>query len=635
MNSEATGAPSINAVSQPPFDPWQTITIAVLIGVCILVTVGGNILVLTAFFVERTIRQPSNYFIVSLAASDLLIGVVSMPLFALYVLNGSWDFGPIFCDLWLATDHTVCLVSIYTVLLITIDRYCSVKIAARYRSWRTRSKVIWMIAITWVLPFLLFFISIFGWEHFIGYRDLSDGECAVQFLKDPVFNTSLILGYFYCTLVVLFVLYGGIYKTASSMQKRSAEKQRKIQSMVSLGRGQIDASPCVATVQDTLEELEQKTDPEAPIATRTNAGNVINEAYQTMPAGRTERRDQSEQDRSSSPGFESDEEDDDDDSQDELSKRNEYKQKFKASQPGTSKRSKKDSKLSLADVMRPAFAGKDTSELASIGSGLPGFGFGLGAKSTYIPPSLVTATATTTTATTDQPKPPTSLNVKKDFEKLLAIREVASELSDAGSIRYVDADSTASIPSPAAAPPMTSTRTEGPQEKREAPPPAVSSTFSHAAGSNAGVTCPVHQQRKYNNTSNVGSYPMAQLARLFEADAPNEDRSSQRERVHLTTRSAGVNLASLNSTQLVAVSSELSTQAKNSTEHRSSNLRSGNLKGADIAIIVDPSSSGTQGATTSTHLTVPDAAPAKTPLVKTDSTKSAKVSHRASAIFLR
>jgi hypothetical protein len=141
---------STTTLSNDKYYPfWLLILIAIFGSITSVLTVLGNILVILAFFLDRQIRQPTNYFILSLSVSDFLIGLLSMPLLTIYIYAKEWPLNATICDIWLSLDYTVCLTSIYTVLFITIDRFCSVKMPAKYRKWRTKRKINIMIAITW------------------------------------------------------------------------------------------------------------------------------------------------------------------------------------------------------------------------------------------------------------------------------------------------------------------------------------------------------------------------------------------------------------------------------------------------------------------------------------------------------
>ncbi|KAI3415928.1 Serpentine type 7TM GPCR chemoreceptor Srx [Globodera pallida] len=198
-----------------------------------LETIVGNSMVLLAYRLERSIsKQLNNRFIVSLAISDLIIGIEGIPFFTVYVINGDrWPLGAVACETWLFLDYTLCLVSILTVLLITADRYLSVCHTAYYLKWQTPMKIQLLIAGSWLLPALIFGVMIFGWPWIGGKEEriqaTSNGECYAPFLANPYVNMGMYLAYYWTTLVAMLILYKGIHKAAKKLEKRSRAREHR------------------------------------------------------------------------------------------------------------------------------------------------------------------------------------------------------------------------------------------------------------------------------------------------------------------------------------------------------------------------------------------------------------------------
>lgn len=59
---------------------------ALLILLVIIPTIGGNILVILAVSLERKLQNATNFFLMSLAVADLLVGLLVMPIALVTVL---------------------------------------------------------------------------------------------------------------------------------------------------------------------------------------------------------------------------------------------------------------------------------------------------------------------------------------------------------------------------------------------------------------------------------------------------------------------------------------------------------------------------------------------------------------------
>uniref|UniRef100_A0A915D3P4 G-protein coupled receptors family 1 profile domain-containing protein n=1 Tax=Ditylenchus dipsaci TaxID=166011 RepID=A0A915D3P4_9BILA len=90
-----TALPLLNGDEwNPPYHPIVQAIIWILAMLLSLETIIGNAMVVLAYKIERSIsKQVNNRFIVSLAISDLIIGIEGIPLFTVYVINAfrSWS----------------------------------------------------------------------------------------------------------------------------------------------------------------------------------------------------------------------------------------------------------------------------------------------------------------------------------------------------------------------------------------------------------------------------------------------------------------------------------------------------------------------------------------------------------------
>ncbi|XP_078542323.1 histamine H3 receptor-like [Lissotriton helveticus] len=150
---------------------------------CIAVTAVSNALVMLCFLVDQSLRIQSNYFLLNLSICDFFIGTVSLPIYMVnYVMNGKWILGRTACKLWLAMDYVFSQSSLYSIVLVSYDRFLAVTRAALYRAEQNRTKpaIIRMVAV-WSLAFLLYVPTITCWEHIAGYTNVPDGECNPEF----------------------------------------------------------------------------------------------------------------------------------------------------------------------------------------------------------------------------------------------------------------------------------------------------------------------------------------------------------------------------------------------------------------------------------------------------------------------
>ena len=185
---------------------------AVFLTFVVVATVFGNLIVITAVSVFHRLRRPTNYMILSLAFSDLLFALMSLPLRIDQVVhNFNWCLGLATCSYWAAVDAVFSSASICNLAAISVDRFIAITKPFEYPRIMNRRAVLCLIGLVWFYAFLWGILALFNWkdpgvQHIIVVR-----ECANS---DTIYFTVAAALSFFLPLIITVIAYSRVFKVA-------------------------------------------------------------------------------------------------------------------------------------------------------------------------------------------------------------------------------------------------------------------------------------------------------------------------------------------------------------------------------------------------------------------------------------
>ena len=196
----------------PKYNLPIMVMICFVLSLMVLATILGNVFVIAAVILERSLQGVSNYLILSLAVTDLLVAVCVMPLSLVNEVSVNWYLGNMICDFWISVDVLCCTASILHLVAISLDRFWGVSNIDYIRR-RSAKQILKMIAVVWFVSVTISIPPLFGWKDSTNNAE-KQGYCVIsQNLVYTVFST---VGAFYCPLVLMVFLNCKIYVAARS-----------------------------------------------------------------------------------------------------------------------------------------------------------------------------------------------------------------------------------------------------------------------------------------------------------------------------------------------------------------------------------------------------------------------------------
>lgn len=189
--------------SVEPQDVWYWIVRAIIA----MLSIVGNGLVIYFVAFKRRLRTTNNWFVLSLAMSDLSIGLFT-------TLSGFLCTFHFRCDwrMQITFNNFLLFASTLNLWAMAIDRYIGIVHSLRYTSLMTTKRVITMLTLSWGISFLAAFVRL------VWFYDIRLPSVSIdRYYRMAI---DIFFGIFSC--VVLMIIYARILYISRKIARQSA-----------------------------------------------------------------------------------------------------------------------------------------------------------------------------------------------------------------------------------------------------------------------------------------------------------------------------------------------------------------------------------------------------------------------------
>ncbi|EDO44375.1 predicted protein, partial [Nematostella vectensis] len=184
---------------------------------CVLSIIGNTNLFMIVYN-NKTLQTTANYYILSLAAADLLVTSVSGPIMVAVIIHGDWFLGERACVAFGYITITTFIAFVANLTMITVHRYIYIVHWKKYKLYFTTRRLVMFGASAWLFALTLSAPPLLGWGEYGYVHD--QRYCFVLWSSNLFYMYFTVIICFFGPLLTMAVCYYKILMFTRTLRKR-------------------------------------------------------------------------------------------------------------------------------------------------------------------------------------------------------------------------------------------------------------------------------------------------------------------------------------------------------------------------------------------------------------------------------